>query len=138
MTRAVEDRGYSQRRACGLVGMEPRVYRYRPARPDGGCASFGGAPAQLTLAIGDSYAGIAAAMAIGFALLHRERTGEGQYIESTLIDAYFNMQEDVPRVSLQGDACVPGRTGSLHPEGGPYIRVNFAVSMMSAAGPLCP
>ena len=35
MTRAVEDRGYSQLRAFGLVGMEPRVYRYRPARPDG-------------------------------------------------------------------------------------------------------
>ncbi|SIT56118.1 hypothetical protein BQ8794_240325 [Mesorhizobium prunaredense] len=23
--------GYSQRHACGLVGMEPRVYRYRPS-----------------------------------------------------------------------------------------------------------
>lgn len=78
------------------------------------------APVQLTLALGDSYTGIAAAMAIGFALLHRERTGEGQYIESTLIDSYFHMQEvNVPRVSLQGDDFVPRRNGSLHPEGGP-------------------
>src|SRR5262245_24701053 len=59
-------------------------------------------------------------MAIGFALLHRERTGEGQYIEGALIDSYFHMQEvNVPRVSLQGDSYVPNRAGSLHPEGGP-------------------
>jgi crotonobetainyl-CoA:carnitine CoA-transferase CaiB-like acyl-CoA transferase len=77
-------------------------------------------PAQLTLAMGDSYTGIAAAMAIGFALLHRERTGEGQYIESALIDSYFHMQEvNVPRVSLQAGAFVPRRAGSLHPDGGP-------------------
>jgi CoA:oxalate CoA-transferase len=77
-------------------------------------------PAQLALAMGDSYTGIAAAMAIGFALLHRERTGEGQYIESALIDSYFHMQEvNVPRVSLQGGAYVPQRAGSLHPDGGP-------------------
>jgi CoA:oxalate CoA-transferase len=77
-------------------------------------------PAQLALAMGDSYTGIAAAMAIGFALLHRERTGEGQYIESALIDSYFHMQEvNVPRISLQGDAFVPRRAGSLHPDGGP-------------------
>jgi hypothetical protein len=31
---AIEDKGYSQRRACGLVGIEPRVYRYQPTRPD--------------------------------------------------------------------------------------------------------
>jgi len=77
-------------------------------------------PAQLAVAVGDSYAGIAAAMAIGFALLHRERTGEGQYIEGALLDSYFHMQEiNVPRVSLQGEGFVPRRAGSLHPDGGP-------------------
>jgi putative transposase len=34
VTWAIDNKGYSQRRACGLVGMEPRVYRYRPSRPD--------------------------------------------------------------------------------------------------------
>ena len=34
MTWAIDNRGYSQRRACGLIGMEPRVYRYRSTRPD--------------------------------------------------------------------------------------------------------
>jgi transposase InsO family protein len=34
VTWAIENKGYTQRRACGLVGMEPRVYRYRSSRPD--------------------------------------------------------------------------------------------------------
>ena len=34
MSWAIEDRGYSQRRACGLVGIDPRVYRYRSSRAD--------------------------------------------------------------------------------------------------------
>ena len=98
-------------------------YDYMAAAYAGVTSTVGEAdrpPAQLALAMGDSYTGIAAAMAIGFALLHRERTGEGQYIESALIDSYFHMQElNVPRVSLQGDAFVPRRAGSLHPDGGP-------------------
>src|SRR5262249_1983983 len=77
-------------------------------------------PAQVTVALGDISTGVAAAMAIGFALIHRERTGQGQHVESTLIDTYFNMHEvNVPRVSLRGDAFVPTRTGSQHPDGGP-------------------
>ena len=34
MSWAIEHQGYSQRRACGLVGIDPRVYRYRSTRPD--------------------------------------------------------------------------------------------------------
>ena len=34
MAWAIEEKNYSQRRACGLVGMAPRVYRYRSSRPD--------------------------------------------------------------------------------------------------------
>ena len=34
MNWAIDDKGYSQRRACGLVGIDPRIYRYRPTRPD--------------------------------------------------------------------------------------------------------
>jgi len=28
------EQGLSERRVCGVVGMEPRVYRYRSSRPD--------------------------------------------------------------------------------------------------------
>jgi transposase-like protein len=31
---AIEEKSYSQRRACALVGMAPRVYRYQSSRPD--------------------------------------------------------------------------------------------------------
>jgi CoA:oxalate CoA-transferase len=79
-----------------------------------------GRPAQVPVAIGDASTGVAAAMAVGFALLHRERTGEGQWIEATLIDTYFHMHEaNVPKVAIRGDSFVPRREGSLHPNGGP-------------------
>ncbi len=77
-------------------------------------------PAQLPIAIGDSATGVTAAMSIGFALLHRERTGEGQYIECSLVDTYFNMHEvNVPKASLRGPSFSPQRAGSLHADGGP-------------------
>jgi crotonobetainyl-CoA:carnitine CoA-transferase CaiB-like acyl-CoA transferase len=80
----------------------------------------GGAPAQFTIAIGDVSTGVAAAMAVGMALLHRERTGEGQYIDGAILDTYFHMHEvNVPRVALRGDKFKPARTGSQHPDGGP-------------------
>jgi CoA:oxalate CoA-transferase len=79
-----------------------------------------GSPAQFSIAIGDVSTGVAAAMAVGFALLHRERTGEGQYIDSAILDTYFHMHEvNVPRVALRGDKFTPKRTGSQHPDGGP-------------------
>jgi len=52
--------------------------------------------------------------------LHRERTGEGQHIDCSLIDTYFNMHEvNVPKASLRGTQFHPPRMGSLHPDGGP-------------------
>lgn len=34
MTWAIEQKGYSQRRACGLVGLAPKTFRYESRRPD--------------------------------------------------------------------------------------------------------
>ena len=34
MSWAIEKKGYSQRRACALIGMHPRTYRYQSRRPD--------------------------------------------------------------------------------------------------------
>ena len=34
MNWAIEQKDYSQRRACGLVGLEPKTYRYASKRPD--------------------------------------------------------------------------------------------------------
>jgi crotonobetainyl-CoA:carnitine CoA-transferase CaiB-like acyl-CoA transferase len=78
------------------------------------------APSVTTMAIGDVSTGVAAAMAVGFALVHRERTGEGQYLDASLLDTYFHMHEaTVPQVSLRGEKYKPTRNGSQHPGGGP-------------------
>ena len=34
MSWAITEKRYSQRRACALVGIDPRVYRYRSTRSD--------------------------------------------------------------------------------------------------------
>lgn len=34
MSWAIEEKGYSQRRACGLIGLEPKTYRYASTRGD--------------------------------------------------------------------------------------------------------
>ena len=34
MIWAIEEKGYSQRRACGLIGMEPKTYRYASAQEE--------------------------------------------------------------------------------------------------------
>ncbi len=36
MTWAIREKGYSQRRACKLVGIEPKTCRYVSRRPDDG------------------------------------------------------------------------------------------------------
>lgn len=79
-----------------------------------------GSPAMVTMAIGDVSTGVSAALAIVTALFHRERTGEGQLVESTLLDTYFHMHEaSIPRVSKLGKKYTQKRTGSQHPDGGP-------------------
>jgi crotonobetainyl-CoA:carnitine CoA-transferase CaiB-like acyl-CoA transferase len=79
----------------------------------------GHAPAHPGTSIGDTLCGMTAATAILAALIHREHTGEGQYIDAALIDTYFHThQNSIPRVALQGGNFVPKRSGRFHPEGG--------------------
>ena len=47
------------------------------------------APSQLSMAVGDSATGVSAAMAVAVALLHRERTGEGQFIDCSLLNKFL-------------------------------------------------
>jgi putative transposase len=36
VTWAISEKGYSQRRACSLIGLQPKTYRYSSTRPDDG------------------------------------------------------------------------------------------------------
>jgi crotonobetainyl-CoA:carnitine CoA-transferase CaiB-like acyl-CoA transferase len=66
------------------------------------------------LAIGDVSTGVHGLAAVACALLHRERTGEGQYLDISLLDAYFHYHDVwVQSISASGGASQPVRTG-LH------------------------
>jgi crotonobetainyl-CoA:carnitine CoA-transferase CaiB-like acyl-CoA transferase len=77
--------------------------------PDGPPVGIGGA-------VGDTNAGVSAAAAIGFALLHRGRTGTGQYLDIALLDAYFHCHDrSVHIYSGSKGAVVPRRSGNHTP-----------------------
>lgn len=77
-------------------------------------------PSVPTLAMGDVSTGVSAAMAVGFALLGREKSGCGQYLDASLLDTYFHMHElFVPVLSMRPGRYKPKRNGSMHPAGAP-------------------
>lgn len=74
-----------------------------------------GAPSIPQLALGDVGTGVHATCAIGYALLHRERTGEGQYLDISLLDCYFHAHDmNVEIFSGTRGKIVPKRNGSHH------------------------
>ncbi len=75
----------------------------------------GRAPAMPQAAIGDVSTGVHAFGAIACALLHRERTGEGQYIDVSLLDAYIHSHDfTIQSHSASGGKFVPTRSGAHH------------------------
>jgi crotonobetainyl-CoA:carnitine CoA-transferase CaiB-like acyl-CoA transferase len=73
-----------------------------------------GAPYVIMSAIGDVSTGAHAMGAICAALLYRERTGQGQYLDLSLLDTYFHYHEAaVETYSLSKGAISPTRSG-LH------------------------
>jgi len=74
-----------------------------------------GAPAFPVAGIGDVAAGTHAAAAIGYALLHRERGGQGQYIDISLADAYMGAHElNLQIYSVSNGEIEPTRSGKHH------------------------
>src|ERR1700687_794734 len=67
------------------------------------------------MSIGDISTGAHEAAAIGYALLYRERSGKGQYIEASLLDCYFSYHDSaVQLLSASHGAMRPYRNGSHH------------------------
>lgn len=69
------------------------------------------APVRPNLSIGDTIAGIHAALGITLALLQRHKTGEGQVVDVALYEAMFNLMEAVvPEFSGAGVIREPSGT----------------------------
>jgi len=74
-----------------------------------------GRPLFPQLAIGDGTTGVHALAAISTALLYRERSGEGQYLDISLLDSYFHQHDvAVNSYSGSGGAFMPKRSGHHH------------------------
>ena len=79
----------------------------------------GGGPQRVGIAISDITTGLYAAIGILAALHHRERTGEGQYIDLALLDTLVGWLANQASSYLTG-GVVPGLTGKWHPNLAPY------------------
>jgi formyl-CoA transferase len=79
----------------------------------------GGTPMRVGVAIADIMAGMFAAYAVQVALFHRERTGQGQMIDTSLLDGQLAMLT-YQAGSYLATGAAPARTGNMHPTIVPY------------------
>lgn len=76
--------------------------------------SAGTGPMRVGVAISDTSAGMFLGQAILIALLHRERTGEGQWVHTSLLEAMLaKLDFQAARYTMSGD--VPTAEGNHHP-----------------------
>lgn len=72
-------------------------------------------PHPVGIGVADSNAGVHAFAAIGYALFHQLRRGEGQYIDLSMVDALYHMHEyNVHGRSVVGDSFEPKPMGAHH------------------------
>jgi len=79
----------------------------------------GAGPQKVGIAITDVLTGMYATVAILAALMHRERTGEGQYIDAALLDTIVAFCAN-QAVSYFVSGRIPIRWGNAHPQVVPY------------------
>jgi crotonobetainyl-CoA:carnitine CoA-transferase CaiB-like acyl-CoA transferase len=78
-----------------------------------------GSPMKMGVAFSDVFAGLHAVIGIQAALFHREKTGEGQHIDISLLDSQVAVLANQALNYLVGGK-VPGRLGNAHPNIVPY------------------
>jgi crotonobetainyl-CoA:carnitine CoA-transferase CaiB-like acyl-CoA transferase len=79
----------------------------------------GGRPVRAGLPIGDLAGGMFACQAVCAALFHRERTGQGQHIDLSLLDLQVSLLTYVAQYHW-ADGRVPGPSGTGHQTVVPY------------------
>lgn len=85
-------------------------------RPDG---EPGGGPMKVGIPISDLVTGLYSAISILAALAHRDRTGEGQHIDMSLLDTQVALLANQASNYMNG-GMIPRRLGNEHPNTVPY------------------
>lgn len=91
-----------------------------------------GDPTKVGVAVSDVFAGMFAATSILAALRHAERTGEGQRLDISLLDAQIAALVNVASNALVG-GVTPRRYGSAHPNIVPYQPFHASDGMFALA-----
>lgn len=72
-----------------------------------------GLPTKVGPAMGDHFSGTYLANAVCLALIHREKTGEGQRIDIGILDALFSILDAAPAANSMGETS-PKRIGNVN------------------------
>ncbi|KAA9150223.1 CoA transferase [Amycolatopsis acidicola] len=140
--------GYEQLKAefpglvfCSVTGFGSGKGAHLPgydliAQATGGLMSITGhpdtGPQKVGVALVDAITGLHAAIGIQTALIHRLRTGEGQYVEVNLLSsALASLTNQITGHILTGS--VPGLMGNAHPSVCPYQPVMTADRPLAVA-----
>ena len=103
---------YAQRTSYDIIAQAMGGLMALTGFPDGPPVRGGGA-------LGDFIGGVFTALAVLCALHYRDRTGKGQMVDVSNMDAIFSMLDNWPTVyGLTGQ--LPQRTGNRHPFTAPY------------------
>ena len=94
--------------------------------------SKGGEPLRVGLPVVDMVTGLNAALGVSFALIERQRSGRGQYLEVALYDAGLSLLHPHAANHLM-DGRIPGRTGNAHPNICPYATCATATAKIFLA-----
>jgi len=78
-----------------------------------------GAPCRAGASIGDIFAGHQAAIGILAALMHRQKTGRGQYYDGSMVDGLLSVLENAVVQYTTGHR-IPKPLGSAHPSIAPF------------------
>ena len=80
---------------------------------------LGGPPVRVGSSVGDIVAGHQGAIGILAALAYREKTGEGQHVDISMVDGLvYTLENAVARYTMNGD--IPAPLGSAHPAITPF------------------
>ncbi|MFZ5557153.1 MAG: CaiB/BaiF CoA transferase family protein [Pseudomonadota bacterium] len=106
-----QDGPYSQRAGYGVIGEAVSGLRHLTGDPDR-------PPSRVAVSMTDYITGLYAAFGAAMALLAREKTGRGQYIDAALYECAFSFMEPwIPAYEKLGH--VASRCGSRLPESTP-------------------